>query len=82
MIGRNLTAALLETVQQHADRYCRGKVDQQRTLSALGEVATELLSAIRDPRDRVQAFEIILDGVFKAAEQKAKNRAEIPKHTQ
>jgi hypothetical protein len=63
MISRNLTAAILEAIQAHADRYNRGKMDLDRTLSALGEVASGLLAELTTTTDRAAHYSALVDGI-------------------
>jgi hypothetical protein len=47
MTARNLSIAIMEAIQAHADRHHGGKRDLDRTLSALGDVASTVLAELR-----------------------------------
>jgi hypothetical protein len=47
MTARKLSIAIMEAIQAHADRHHGGKRDLDRTLSALGDVASSLLAELR-----------------------------------
>jgi hypothetical protein len=51
MISRNLAVALMETIQQHAETFHGGKMDLNRTLSAIGDLASNFLADIREQDD-------------------------------
>jgi hypothetical protein len=66
MISRNLATAIVETLQQHADRYHRGVMDLDRTLSAIGEVASGLLAELTTTDDRASHYSALVDGIAHA----------------
>jgi hypothetical protein len=47
MTARNLSIAIMEAIQAHADRHHGGKRDLDRTLSALGDLASGFLAELR-----------------------------------
>ena len=52
MISRNLTVALMETIRAHAQQHHGGKMDRDRMLSALGELASHFLAEVTNSADR------------------------------
>ena len=66
MIARNLSVALLEAIQQHAEKYHGGKTDVNRTLSAIGDLASRILADIRERDDRGAHCEALINGIISA----------------
>ena len=52
MISRNLAVALMETIRAHAEQHHGSKMDRDRMLSALGELASHFLAEVPNSADR------------------------------
>jgi hypothetical protein len=63
MISRCLATALLEAMQQHADVYHGGKMDMNRSLSAIGDLASGLIAEIDEKQDCIAHFSALVSGI-------------------
>jgi hypothetical protein len=70
MIARNLSVALMEAIQQHAEKHHGGKIDVNRTLSAIGDLASGFLAAIRERDDRGAHCVALVNGIISATSAK------------
>jgi hypothetical protein len=75
LISHDLKIALEETIQAHADRHQRGKVDLEKMLSVLGEIGSEFLAEVPE-LDQRRALLTMINGLIGALRWKAENRAE------
>ena len=69
-----LDIALHEAIQAHAAHYSNGKLDLEKILSALGEIASSYLAEIPDRADRQRLFNAYCIGIAKAANSKTRGR--------
>jgi hypothetical protein len=76
MISRTLSIALRETIQQHAETFHGGKMDVDRTLSAIGALASDFLAEILDHADRSAHFSALIHGIGNDTRQKIGHQAE------
>lgn len=65
LISRNLAVALLETINEHAQTYHGGKMELDRALSAIGDLASGLIAEIEEVGDCI-AHCVALHGGIKA----------------
>jgi hypothetical protein len=83
MISRKLSIAIIEAIQQHADRNCGGKIDLREALAALGDVASDLLADITDHNERMSMHGRFCRATAQAALQKAADQSRhITEHLQ
>ena len=76
MISRHLATALLEAIQQHAETFHNGKTDVNRTLSAIGDLASDFLAEIREHDDRGAHCVALINGIISATSAKIAERCE------
>jgi hypothetical protein len=62
-VSHDLGTALLEAIQQHAETYRGGKIDLDRTLSAIGDLASGFLVDIRNPGERETYVLALIHGI-------------------
>ena len=72
MISHRLDMAVEEAIQAHALRYHNGKLDLERILAALGEIAASYLAEIPRTCDRQRSFDKFCVGIARAANGRTK----------
>jgi hypothetical protein len=65
-----LSAAIDEAIHTHAYHYSNGKVDLEKALAALGEVASDLLANIRDQQQCNEHRRALINGITVATASK------------
>jgi hypothetical protein len=78
MIARSLAVAIAEAIQAHAEQHHRGKMDMNRTLSALGDVTSGFLAELTTLADRASHYGALVGGI---AQQTVRKLAEDPQST-
>jgi hypothetical protein len=68
--------ALRETIRQHAETYHGGKMGVDRTLSAIGDLASDFLAGIHQPTDQAEHYSALVNGIGDATRQKIAQRSE------
>lgn len=63
LISRDLAVALMETVVQHAETHHGGKMEVDRTLSAIGDLASGFLAEIDRGDDCLAHFSAMVSGI-------------------
>jgi hypothetical protein len=76
LISHDLKIALEETIQAHADRHQRGKVDLEKMISVLGEIGSDFLAKVPELDQRRALYWTMINGLIGALRWKAENRAE------
>jgi hypothetical protein len=71
MISRNLAVALMEMIQQYAETFHGGKMDVNRTLSAIGDLASNFLAEIGERDDRRAHCAALINGIISATSAKS-----------
>jgi hypothetical protein len=83
-VSHDLSIALLEAIQQHAETYHGGEIDLDRTVSAIGDVASGFLAEIRNPGERETYVLALIHGIRGAARLKLENMPlpseDLPQH--
>jgi hypothetical protein len=77
MIARNLSVAMFEAIRQHAETFHGGKMDVNRTLSAIGDLASDLLADIREPSERGAHYCALINGIGDATCRKVARNDEV-----
>jgi len=78
MTARNLSIAILEAIQAHADRHHGGRRDLGRTLSALSDLASGFLAELRTPAEIHAQYGALVKDI---AQQTARKLADDPRST-
>jgi hypothetical protein len=73
MISRNLAVALRETIRAHAQQHHGGKMDRDRMLSALGELAADFLAEVTNTVDRYVHYSKLVVAISRQMARKAAN---------
>jgi hypothetical protein len=72
-----LHAAIREAIQAHAEHYRGGKIDLEKTLSAIGEAATRLLAEIPDAGQRIKSANALTIGIARTVRTQIETRREV-----
>jgi hypothetical protein len=73
MISRNLAVALMETILAHAQQHHGGKMDRDRMLSALGELASHFLAEVTNSADRYVHYSKLIVAISRQMARKVAN---------
>jgi hypothetical protein len=73
LISRNLAVALMETIRVHAEQHHGGKMDLDRMLSAIGELASGFLAEVTNPVDRYVHYSKLMVAISRQVARKAAN---------
>lgn len=72
MISRDLATTLLEAIKLHAETFHGGKMDVNRSLSAIGDLASGFLAEIVERDDRGAHCVALINGIISATSAKVR----------
>jgi hypothetical protein len=78
MIARSLAVAMVEAIRAHAERHHCGKMDRDRTLSALGDIASNLLADLTTREDRNQHYSALVQDIAQQTARKLADDMRLP----